>query len=170
MARANPSWGHVDRSEVTVIAAYMLAATGAHARVVAPADPVGFPMPCRDCNGGAQMPADGCVTCDSSNTVVRVRHGQELPDLVGEVDEGTIVHAVRALLASKGASHLVVDPTAVINEAIRQQELGAARARQALVEAFQVGGMDAVADWQYEVDLGAVGLGPAQTTRGEFSG
>lgn len=161
MGRANPSWGHVDRSEAVVIAAYLLAATGAHARVVAPADPVGCALPCRDCNGGAQAPAGGCSTCDSSSTVVRVRQGRELPDLVGEVDEDTIVHAARALLASKGASQMVVDPVTVINGFIRQQELGAARARQALIAKFQAGGMDAVVDWTYEVDLSEVSLGRA---------
>lgn len=166
MSRANPSWGHVDRADAEVIAAYLLAATGAQARVVAPADPVGYPMPCRDCNGGARAPIEGCVTCDRSGTVVRIQHGQTLPDLVGEVEEDTIVHAARALLASKGASQLVVDPVMVINGFIRQQELGAARTHQALVEEFRAGGLDAVLGWTYEADLEAVGLGAGPVKAG----
>lgn len=151
MSRPNPSWGAIQGADAQTIAAYILAVTGAQAQVVEGAESVGVRMPCRDCNGGV-YPGD-CAACDTSGTVVRIRAGHQVPDLVGEVDEEVIVDAARALLASVGSAHLVVHHVDMVNNLIAQQQHGAERAKEALA------GDGTAGDWCYEVDLDAVGLG-----------
>lgn len=157
MSRPNPSWGALLGPDAQVIAAYMLAATGADAQVDSGAEPVSWKMPCRNCNGGV-YPGD-CVACASSGTVVRMRDGHQVPDLIGEVDEDVIVDAARALLASVGSQHLVVHSADVVNNLIAQQEHGAELAREQIVGRLDEAGRHAAQDYTFEVDLDAVGLG-----------